>query len=213
MLHIGIVDDHSIIRAGFRDMITDHGGSDLQVTFEADTGEVALDALRDVECDVLLLDISLPGQNGVEVLRQVRKDYETLRVLILSSYPEDRYASAMIRQGASGYLCKDCDGKQLVQAIRTVGNGKRYLSPSAVHILADQVTSDSKQQPHETLSDRELQVFFSLAKGDSATNIAHNLGLSIKTISTYRTRLMEKLGASSNAELAAYAVRNGLIAS
>jgi len=211
MLRIGIVDDHSIVRAGFREMLDSDGNGDLQVAFEAGSGESALDALKDVECDVLLLDISLPGQSGIDVLREVRQSYEDLRVLILSSYPEDRYASALIRHGAHGYLCKDCDGKQLVHAISTVAKGKRYLSPTAAHILADEATGDGALQAHQSLSDRDLQVFLRLAQGGSVTQIAQALNLSIKTVSTYRTRLMTKIGVSSNAELATYAVRNRLI--
>ena len=211
MLRIGIVDDHSIVRAGFREMLDSAGDGSLQVAFEAANGETALDALDREHCDVLLLDISLPGKSGVEVLREVRQDHGDVRVLILSGYPEDRYASAMLRQGAHGYLCKDCDARQLVQAIHTVARGKRYLSPKAAHLLADEVTGDGDRQPHDALSDRELQVFLCLTRGDTVTRIARNLNLSIKTISTYRTRLLEKIGVSSNAELAAYAVRHGLI--
>lgn len=211
MLRVGIVDDHSIVRAGFREMLDSYGDGGLGVAFEAASGEAALEALEEVQCDVLLLDISLPGKSGVDVLQQVRERYAQLRVLILSSYPEDRYASALIRHGAHGYLCKDCDGKQLVQAIRTVARGKRYLSPKAAHILVDEVTGDAAGQPHQLLSDRELQVFLRLAHGDSVTHIARNLNLSVKTISTYRTRLLDKLGVSSNAELATYAVRHGLM--
>ncbi len=209
MLRIGIVDDHGIVRAGFREMLESYGG--MEVAFEAGSGEAALDALRNVDCDVLLLDIALPGKSGIEVLRQVREHYENLRVLILSGYPEDRYASALIRHGAHGYLCKDCDGKQLVHAIRTVATGKRYLSTRTAQILADEVTGDGGRQPHQSLSERELQVFLRLAQGDSVTQIAQALNLSIKTVSTYRTRLLEKIGVSSNAELAGYAVRHSLI--
>lgn len=212
ILRIGIVDDHSIVRAGFREMLDSAGDSGLQVAFEAASGEIALDALDKAACDVLLLDIALPGKSGVEVLRQVRQEHRDVRVLMLSGYPEDRYASAMLRQGAHGYLCKDCNAQQLVQAIRTVARGKRYLSPHAAHILADEVaTGERARQPHEALSDRELQVFLCLTRGDSVTKIAQNLKLSVKTISTYRTRLLDKIGVSSNAELAAYAVRRGLI--
>jgi two-component system, NarL family, invasion response regulator UvrY len=211
VLHIGIVDDHSIVRAGFREMLDSYGNGHMDVAFEAGSGEAALDALKDVQCDVLLLDISLPGKSGIDVLQQVRQLYGKLRVLILSGYPEERYASALIRHGAHGYLCKDCDGKQLVNAIRTVAGGKRYLSNKAVHILAEEVTGDRQQQPHELLSERELQVFLRLARGESVTQIARSLNLSVKTISTYRTRLLEKIGVSSNAELATYVVRNNLV--
>ncbi|MDT8387382.1 MAG: response regulator transcription factor [Thiogranum sp.] len=211
MLRVGIVDDHSIVRAGFRAMLESYGDGGLEVAFEAGSGGAVFEALVDVECDVLLLDISLPGEDGIEVLRQVRKEHQDLRVLILSGYPEDRYASALIRHGAHGYLGKDCDGQRLVQAIRTVASGKRYLSPKAAHILADHLIRDGGRQPHQLLSDRESQVFLRLARGDSVTYIAHSLDLSVKTVSTYRSRLLEKMGLASNAELASYAVRNNLI--
>lgn len=211
MLRIGIVDDHSIVRAGFREMIGSHGNGALEVVFEAASGEAALDTLSDVACDVLLLDISLPGKSGVDVLRQIRQDHKTVRVLILSGHPEDRYASALIRQGAHGYLGKDCDAKQLLKAIRTVANGRRYLSEKTARVLAGETSGDGGHEPHERLSDREMQVFLGLARGDSATKIAQDLELSVKTISTYRTRLLEKLGVSSNAEVGAYAVRKGFI--
>ncbi len=211
MTRIGIVDDHSIVRAGFREMLESHGDGAIEVVFEAASGEDALETLKDIRCDVLLLDISLPGKSGIDVLQLVRQQYADLRVLMLSSYPEDRYASTLIRHGAHGYLCKDCDGKHLVKAIRTVAKGKRYLSTKAAHLLADEVAGGGGRQPHHLLSERELQVFTRLAHGDSVTHIARTLDLSVKTISTYRSRLLEKIGVASNAELATYAVRNGLI--
>lgn len=213
MLRIAIVDDHSIIRAGFREMLHAYGGGTMEVVLEAGSGEAALEGLSETGCDVLLLDISLPGTSGVEVLRQVRRHYPQMRVLIVSGHPEDRYASALIRHGAHGYLSKDCDGKRLVNAIRTVASGRHYLSKTAANRLADSVTAgdDGMQQPHRLLSERELQVFLRLAQGETVTRIAHSLGLSVKTVSTYRTRLLDKIGVSSNAELATYAVRNQLI--
>ncbi len=211
MTRVGIVDDHSIVRAGFREMLESHAEGAVQVVFEAASGEEALENLKDADCDVLLLDISLPGKSGIDILQQVRQCHPDMRVLMLSSYPEDRYASALIRHGAHGYLCKDCDGKNLVKAIRTVARGRRYLSTKAAHILAEEVAGGAGKQPHHLLSERELQVFTRLAHGDSVTQIARNLNLSVKTISTYRSRLLDKIGVSSNAELATYAVRNGLI--
>lgn len=213
MLRIGIVDDHSIIRAGFREMLQSDGGGSLQVAFEAASGEAALEALGRVRCDVLLLDISLPGRSGIEILQDVRRRFPDMRVLIVSGHSEDRYASALIRHGAHGYLCKDCDGRQLVTAIRTVASGRHYLSKTAVNRLAGTVVSGrvDGQLAHHLLSERELQVFLRLASGETVTQIARSLDLSVKTISTYRTRLLDKIGVSSNAELATYAVRNHLI--
>lgn len=211
MLRVGIVDDHSIVRAGFREMIGTHSGGNIEVVFDAGSGEVALERLNDIDCDVLLLDISLPGINGVDVLHRVRENHPGVRVLMLSGHPEGRYASALIRHGAHGYLCKDCDGKQLIQAIRTVGRGRRYLSDSVARSLADEFSAGDSRPPHHLLSERELQVFLRLATGDSVTAIAGDLNISVKTVSTYRSRLLDKLGVSSNAELATYALRNSLI--
>lgn len=211
MLRIGIVDDHGIVRAGFREMLHSCGDPGMEVTLEAATGEEALDRLEHIACDVLLLDISLPGISGVDVLQRLRERHAQLRVLILSAHPEEHYAPALIRHGAHGYLCKDCDARQLVQAIRTVAGGRRYLSDATAHLLAGEVAAGGARPPHQLLSERELQVFLRLARGDSVTAIARQLDLSVKTVSTYRTRLLEKLGVASNAELASYAVRHGLL--
>lgn len=209
MLRIAIVDDHQIVRAGFREMLADELG--FEFPFEAASGEEALQGLRQHATDVLLLDLSLPGQSGVDVLRAARQRYDKLRILVLSGFPEDRYALAMIRNGADGYLCKDCTREELVNAIRTVAQGRRYLSPRTAELLAQELTGGGASAPHEKLSDRELQVFLRLARGESVSDIAAILHLSVKTVSTYRSRLLEKLDVSSNAELATYALRHGLI--
>ena len=209
MLRIAIVDDHQIVRAGFREMLADE--LDFEFAFEAATGEEALAGLRAHDTDVLLLDLSLPGQSGVDVLRAARQRHDRLRILVLSGFPEERYALSMIRNGADGYLCKDCTREELVGAIRTVAQGRRYLSPRTAELLAQELTGESTAAAHEKLSDRELQVFLRLARGESVSDIADVLNLSVKTVSTYRTRLLEKLGVGSNAELATYALRHGLI--
>jgi DNA-binding NarL/FixJ family response regulator len=209
MLRLAIVDDHKIVRAGFREMLADELG--IRVEFEAASGEEALNRLRDTPCDVLLLDLSLPGQSGVDVLRAVRQRYESLKVLVLSGFPEERYALPMIRNGANGYLCKDCDREDLIKAIRTVAQGRRYVSVRTAELMADDLAGVGTSLPHESLSERELQVFLRLAKGESVSGIAEVLNLSVKTVSTYRSRLLEKIDVASNAELAAYALRHGLI--
>lgn len=208
MLHVAIVDDHQIVRAGFRELLAEE--FDFRVSFEAASGEEAMARLREGGTDVLLLDLSLPGLSGVDVLRAARQRHPALRIVVLSGFPEERYALAMIRNGADGYLCKDCDREQLVQAIRTVAQGRRYLSPRTAELLAEELAGGGGA-PHERLSDRELQVFLRLAGGGSVSDIADTLHLSVKTVSTYRTRLLEKLGVASNAELAAYALRHGLL--
>ncbi|WP_374501020.1 response regulator [Zoogloea sp.] len=209
MLHLAIVDDHKIVRAGFREMLADELG--IRVEFEAASGEEALQLLRDTPCDVLLLDLSLPGQSGVDVLRAVRQRYESLKVLVLSGFPEERYALPMIRNGANGYLCKDCERDELIKAIRTVAQGRRYVSARTAELMADDLAGVGSSLPHESLSERELQVFLRLAKGESVSGIAEVLNLSVKTVSTYRSRLLEKIDVTSNAELAAYALRHGLM--
>lgn len=209
MLRLAIVDDHSIVRAGFREMLEDDIG--ITIAFEAASGEEALQLLRERPCDVLLLDISLPGQSGVDVLRAVRQRYDDLKVLVLSGYPEERYALPMIRNGANGYLSKDCERDELLKAIRTVAQGRRYVSRRTAELLADDLAGVTSALPHENLSERELQVFLRLAQGESVSAIANVLNLSVKTVSTYRSRLLEKLEVASNAELATYALRHGLI--
>lgn len=209
MLHIAIVDDHQIVRVGFREMLADE--LDLQVEFEAASGEAALEELRERRCDVVLLDLSLPGLSGVDVLRTIRARHPGLRVLMLSGFPEERYAVAMIRNGADGYLCKDCQREELLAAIRTVAQGRRYVSPRAAELLAAELADGASGEPHQQLSERELQVFLRLARGESVSAIADALALSVKTVSTYRSRLLDKLALSSNAELAAYAIRHGLL--
>jgi two-component system, NarL family, invasion response regulator UvrY len=210
MLRVAIVDDHEIIRAGFHEMLAGELG--LAIAFEAGSGEEALARLQDTECDVLLLDLALPGQSGIDVLRTLRQRHSALHVLVLTAYPEERYALPMLRNGADGYLCKECGRDELLKAVRVVAQGRRYLSPHMAQILADEVTGNSPAPLHQRLSERELQVFLRLAEGRSVSEIGKVLHLSVKTVSTYRTRLLEKLGVASNAELAAYAVRNGLLA-
>jgi two-component system, NarL family, invasion response regulator UvrY len=209
MLQIAIVDDHEIVRTGFREILSEE--LDLQIAFEAASGEDALEQLRETPCDVVLLDIALPGQSGVDVLRTIRQRHDALGVLVLSGFPEERYAIAMLRNGADGYLCKDCDHEELIRAIRTVASGRRYVSGRTAELLAAELTGDGTGLPHEQLSERELQVFLRLAKGEAVSDIAESLALSVKTVSTYRSRVLEKLDVASNAELAAYAIHHGLI--
>ncbi|HOK52401.1 MAG TPA: response regulator transcription factor [Bacteroidales bacterium] len=209
MIRIAIVDDHQIVRSGFREMLSDELG--FHIVFEAASGESATELVRENPCDVMLLDLSLPGKSGVDVLRYMRQRYPDMHVLVLSSFPEERYALVMMRNGADGYLCKDCDREDLIKAIRTVATGRRYVSFRTAELLAEEMTSGKSGSPHESLSERELQVFLRLAQGELVKDIAESLHLSVKTVSTYRTRTLEKLGVSSNAELASYAIRHGLI--
>jgi DNA-binding NarL/FixJ family response regulator len=207
-VRIAIVDDHEIVRRGFREMLA--GQTGFEVVLETASGEELLETIRQERCDMVLLDISLPGESGVDILRAIRQRFEGIGVLILSGFPEDRYALPMIRHGADGYLCKDCEAEELIAAIRSVSRGQRYISAKTAELLASEVAGDKDEEPHHLLSERELQVFLRLAEGWSVSAIADALHLSTKTISTYRSRLMEKMNLCSNAELAAYAVRHGL---
>lgn len=209
MIEVAIVDDHQIVRTGFRELLSED--PTINISFEAADGDQALEKLRSSKCDVLLLDISLPGKSGVDVLRAVGQRHPETKVLILSGFPEESYALAMIKNGANGYLCKDCDQDDLLRAIHRVSTGRRYVSARTAELLADEMSGERSGVLHETLSDRELQVFLRLARGESVSAIAGQLHLSVKTISTYRSRVTEKLNVASNAELATYALRHGLI--
>ena len=208
-LKVVICDDHPIVRAGFRQFLSDQ--PDMECIEDAPTGREALDLVRNDAIDVLLLDISMPGQNGVDVLRAIRLRRPELPVLMLSSFPEQHYALQMLKLGASGYLPKDCEPNDLLRAIRAVAQGRRFVSESVGDLLANGLAGNGDEPPHAQLSDRELQVFLRLAKGESVTAIAGVLNLSFKTISTYRSRVLEKLNLRSNSDVTYYAMKNGLI--
>jgi two-component system, NarL family, invasion response regulator UvrY len=210
MIKIGIVDDHAIVRNGLKQFLGER--VDLRIVGEAATGREAIDLVRDTEMDVLVLDLSMPGQSGIDVLNLIRAKAPDLGILILSGYPEEHYAVNLIRQGASGYLNKECDPEEIVNAIRVVSLGRRYISPPVAELLAQQLDHKDGRAAHANLSQREFQVFIKLAEGETAGEIADELSLSVKTVSTYRTRLMEKMGLGSNSDLTYYAVKNSLIA-
>lgn len=208
MIRVGIVDDHAIVRTGLRQLISDE--VDLRVTGEASNGREALELARSGEVDVLLLDLSMPGDGGVDALQAIKARYAELPVIILSGFPEEHYALTLLKQGASGYLNKECDPGEIATAIRTVARGRRYVSAAVAELLADSLNG-GEQAPHEKLSERELQVFLRLAKGEAVGAIAQSMFLSVKTVSTYRTRVLEKLKLASNSELTYYALKNGLM--
>jgi two-component system invasion response regulator UvrY len=185
--------------------------SDLEVVGEAGSGRDAIDLVRTKEMDVLLMDLSMPGQTGIDALAMIRAKAPDLGILILSGYPEEHYALNLIRQGASGYLNKQCEPTEIVTAIRTVAQGRRYITPQVAELLAQQLNKPEAGEPHEQLSEREFQVFLRLAKGETVGAIAEALSLSVKTVSTYRTRIMEKMLLSSNSDLTYYALKNKLI--
>ena len=209
MIRIAIIDDHAMVRAGLRQFFSDQ--SDFSVVAEASNGRAALEIVRAGEVDVILLDISMPDQSGVDALAAIRARAPDLPVLILSGFPEEHYATTLLRQGASGYLNKDCDPQDIVSAIRTVHRGRKYISPGVAERLADGLTKGGDKLPHEQPAERELQVFLRLAKGETIGNLAVGMSLSVKTVSTYRTRIMEKMKLESNSDLTYYALKNGLI--
>ncbi len=210
MINIGIVDDHAIVRTGLKEFFSEQ--VDLRVVGEAASGREAIDLVRTFpELDVLVLDLSMPGQSGMDALAMIRAKAPDLGILILSGYPEEHYAMNLIRQGASGYLNKQCEPMEIVNAIRTISQGRRYISPAVAELLAQQLNRKEGGASHEQLSEREFQVFLKLAKGETASDIARDLSLSVKTVSTYRTRLMEKMMLNSNSDLTYYALKNRLI--
>jgi two-component system, NarL family, invasion response regulator UvrY len=209
MIRIAIIDDHAMVRAGLRQFFSDQ--SDFCVVAEASNGRAALDIVRAGDVDVIVLDISMPDQSGVDALAAIRARAPDLPVLILSGFPEEHYATTLLRQGASGYLNKDCDPQDIVTAIRTVHRGRKFITPAVAERLAEGLSKGGDQLPHEHLSERELQVFLRLAKGETIGNLAVGMSLSVKTVSTYRTRIMEKMKLESNSDLTYYALKNGLI--
>jgi DNA-binding NarL/FixJ family response regulator len=209
MIRVGIVDDHAIVRSGLRQYLADH--VDIRVTGEAANGTEALELARQGEVDVLLLDLSMPDQSGVDALAAIKARFPDLAVLILSGFPETHYATTLLRQGASGYLNKECDPEEIVTAIRTVARGRRYITAAVAEMLADGAADMGDKLPHETLSERELQMFLRLAKGETINHMAEAMFLSVKTVSTYRTRVLEKLKLQTNSDLTYYALKNGLI--
>ena len=211
MIRVGIVDDHAIVRAGLRQFLGEN--VDLRVTGEAVNGREALELARGGEVDVLLMDISMPDQSGVDALGAIKARFPELPVLILSGFPEAHYATHLLRQGASGYLNKECDPEEIVTAIRTVARGRRYISPAVAELLADGMAwgGGGSQPAHDSLSEREMQVFLRLARGETVGGIAEAAFLSVKAVSTYRTRVLEKLKLDTNSDLTYYALKNGLI--
>ncbi len=208
-IRVIVADDHPILRAGMVSVL--NASSDLRVVAEAGNGAEVLRAIRDVAFDVLLLDVSMPGKSGLDLMRQIRKDSPRLPILIVSSFPEDQYALRSIKAGASGYITKMSAPSDLVTAVRTVSNGRKFITPALAEMLADHVERPDSATPHESLSDREFQTLKMIAAGHSLTEIAEVLCISVKTVSVYRSRLLEKMRMKSNVELTRYVVEHGLI--
>jgi two-component system, NarL family, invasion response regulator UvrY len=208
-IRVLIADDHAIVRQGFKQIFSETG--DLLVAGEADDGVDALQLARENAWDVFLLDISMPNRNGIDTLKQLKREFPRLPVLILSMHPEEQYALRALKAGASGYLTKQSAPDQLVTAIRQVAQGKKYVSPGVAQQLVDAIADDTEKLPHERITDREYQVLVLIAKGKPLTQVADELNLGVATVSTYRARLLEKMGLKSTAELIHYGLRHGLV--
>jgi DNA-binding NarL/FixJ family response regulator len=209
LIKILIADDHAVVREGLKQIVADT--SDMIVTDEASDGHEVLTLLSENNYDVVVLDIGMPGPSGLDILKQIRRESLNLPVLILSVYPEEQYAVRALKAGASGYLTKESAPDELITAIRKVSMGGKYITSSLAEKLAFELELDAEKPPHESLSDREFQVMCMIAKGKAIKDIAEELYLSPKTVSTYRSRILEKMKMKSNGELIHYAINNHLI--
>ena len=209
MINILIVDDHVIVREGIKRIINDT--KDMKIVAEASSGEEAIDMIRNEKYDLILLDISMPGQNGLQTLKLIKKHDKALPVLMLSMHSEEQYAMRTLKAGASGYMTKDTASSQLVTAIRKITSGKKFLSKEVAELLATTLYHSEDKEPHEYLSDREFEIFKMVASGNKIQDIAKKLSISPKTVSTYRSRILEKLSMQNNADLIHYAIDNNLI--
>ena len=204
MIKILIADDHAIVRRGLKNIVADDGR--MQVVGEARNGSELINQVRETAADVVILDISMPGRNGLETLKDIKRERPNLPVIILSIHPEDQYAVRALKAGAAGYMTKESAPEELVEAIKKACGGGRYISPQVAELLAEYVETNVTGETHKSLSDREFEVFLMLASGKTVGQIAASLNLSVKTVSTYRTRILEKMRMETNAELTRYAL-------
>jgi two-component system invasion response regulator UvrY len=209
MTKILVVDDHAVVRAGIQHFLADVQG--FHIAGEAGTAAEAIRAVRAEDWDIVVLDIGMPDKSGVEVLKQIKREKPTLPVLILSMHPENRYAVQIMRSGASGYVQKEALATELVTAIRTIVGGHKYISHAVAELLTMDPDKDGNKPLHETLSAREYEIFYKISVGDGVTKIADDLCLSVKTISTYRARILQKMNMTSNADIIYYAIKENLI--
>jgi len=209
MSKILIADDHAMVRAGLRQFLAE----DRSITEigEAASGNETLDQLRSGSWDLVILDINMPDRSGLDILRYVRASYPDTKVLVLSGFPERQYAINVLKAGAGGYLPKECAPEELLKATRAVMQGRRYVSANLAELLLSDLNGDNDQPLHRRLSEREFQIFCKLAAGRAVSSIAGELCLSVKTVSTYRTRILEKMNLATNADITTYALRNGII--
>jgi DNA-binding NarL/FixJ family response regulator len=209
MIKVFIVDDHEIIREGLKKILKEE--TDLVVVGEAQNGDEVLEHIKDIDCDIMLLDMNMPGRSGLDLIGDLKNLKPNMHVLVLSIHPEDKFALRTLKAGASGYVCKDTALEELVIAIRKVFSKGRYISTTLAEQLAFDFMPDKEQLPHETLSGREQEIMVMLATGKKVKDIAADLNLSISTVFTYRVRIFEKLKIKSNVELTHYAITNKLV--
>ena len=209
MIEVILCDDHALIRRGIRDTLAE--AVDIRVVGEAGEYGELRSLMRTTRCDVLVLDINMPGRSGLDVLHALKDEANPVKVLVVSMYPEDQYAIRALRGGAYGYVNKAGDPQVIVQAVRTVAQGRKYVTPEIAQMLVESLSSPTHEQAHESLSDRELQTLTMIASGKRLSDIAVLLTLSPKTVSVYRARVLQKLGLTNNSELTVYAIRNGLV--
>jgi len=209
MIRVLVADDHPLIRSGLKQILAQE--PDVAVLGEAEDSEQLLDRIEEQGWDIVLLDITMPGRGGLDALREIRRRKPGLPVLVLSMLAEEQFAVRAIKAGASGYLSKTDPPTEIVRAIRKVVSGKKYVSATLAETLANAVESGNERPPHESLSDREFQVMSKLASGKTVSQIAAEISLSVKTVSTYRARVLEKMNMRTNAELTRYAIQNGLV--
>ena len=210
MINIILCDDHEIVRKGLRQLLQEQPG--FLVLADVDSGEALLKELRKTQPDVIILDISLPGRSGLEVLKQIKALYPKMKVLVLSMYPEDQFAIRLIKAGASGYLHKDSPPSELSEAVQTIAAGGKFVSEKMMSLLFNEVAASRKDNPHHNeLSDRELEVMLALAQGKKVSHIADAMALSVKTVSTYKKRIMEKMRMESIAEITRYVDEHHLL--
>lgn len=209
MIRVLLADDHPVVRAGLRELLS--GAGDITVAGEATNGHEVLERIRDADYDVAVLDMSMPGRSGIELIRLVKMDKPKLRILMLSMHSEKQWAVRALRAGASGYLTKETAPDELIAAVRRIASGGAYVTPETAQRLALDAHRDSEAPPHTLLSDREFQVFRMIAGGASVGEVAKRLSLSIKTVSTHKTRIMEKMGLANAADLIRYALDHKLL--
>ena len=209
VIKVLIADDHAVVRSGLKQILAET--PDIVVAGEATNGREVLEKLADQEWNVLVLDITMPGRSGLEILKDIKCLNPDLPVLVLSMHAEEQFATRMLKSGASGYLNKESAPEELVKAIRKVHSGGKYVSATQAERMVGELTGDADKLPHELLSDREYEILCLIASGKTPTEIARQLVLSIKTVSTYRSRILEKMNLTTNAQLTHYAIKNGLV--